>query len=44
VPWTRARAAAHIARWAGIAVALVAFWQVGAGPGALLDAVSWTPT
>jgi phosphonate transport system permease protein len=34
VPWTRARAAAHLAGWAGPVLALVAFWQVGAGPGA----------
>jgi phosphonate transport system permease protein len=40
VPWTRARAAAHIAGWAGPAAALVAFWQVGAGPAALLHTVT----
>lgn len=40
VPWTRARGAAHLAGWAGPALALVAFWQVGAGPGAFLHTIT----
>lgn len=40
VPWTRARAAAHLAGWTGPALALVAFWQVDAGPRALWHALT----
>ncbi|WP_181308923.1 PhnE/PtxC family ABC transporter permease [Nonomuraea fuscirosea] len=38
VPWTRGRVAAHVAGWSGLAVAAVAFWQVGANPEALTQA------
>ncbi|MFC5829401.1 PhnE/PtxC family ABC transporter permease [Nonomuraea insulae] len=38
VPWTRARGAAHVAGWGGLALAAVAFWQVGASPAALAGA------
>jgi phosphonate transport system permease protein len=38
VPWTRGRLATHLAGWGGLALAAVAFWRVGASPGALADA------
>jgi phosphonate transport system permease protein len=38
VPWTRARAAAHVGGWAGLAVALLACWRSGATPGGLVHA------
>ncbi|TYB68787.1 ABC transporter permease subunit [Nonomuraea sp. PA05] len=40
VPWTRGRAAAHLAGWGAIALTAVAFWQVGASPAALADAAA----
>ncbi|TDD03730.1 phosphonate ABC transporter, permease protein PhnE [Nonomuraea diastatica] len=39
VPWTRGRLAVHLAGWGGMLLATVAFWQVGASPAALADAV-----
>ncbi|GAA3540962.1 phosphonate ABC transporter, permease protein PhnE [Nonomuraea rosea] len=40
VPWTRGRAAAHLAGWGALALSAVAFQQVGTSPAALADAAA----
>ncbi|MEV6039410.1 phosphonate ABC transporter, permease protein PhnE [Nonomuraea sp. NPDC052116] len=40
VPWTRSRLAAHLAGWGALALAVTAFWRVGASPAALAEAAA----